>query len=238
MPGDTMSINGTVFGVDTVTMPDGTTGVPVERIKNGWGDDGVYKDVTALTPMPIVDTAALNALNALIAKVSNDPATQTTLAAILTKLSSDPATQTTVAAVLAALQGTLTVGLPTGAATATLQTTAATKLDAIVSGLAAKLQTRSVGVAPPLGYAQATVTGSAVALPNISGSIPAAASTALVTPRAPVRWRDDTTDPTAAIGMYLAADQPLSYQGSLSAFRMIAVTGSVEVNVSYYGVEA
>ena len=51
----------------------------------------------------------VSALASILAKLSDDPATQTTLAAVLAKLSSDPATQTTLAAVLSAVQGTLTV---------------------------------------------------------------------------------------------------------------------------------
>lgn len=105
--------------------------------------------------------------------------------------------------------------------------------DTLEELLAGKLQVRQVGVAPPLGYAQASVTA-VQALPTV----PANTVTALVVPRAPVRWRDDGTNPTASAGMYLAADQPLEYRGNLAAFRMVSVSGAAEVNVSFYGAEA
>lgn len=51
----------------------------------------------------LVGVATDAGLTAIVAKLSDDPATQTTLAAVLAKLSADPATQTTLAAVLTAL---------------------------------------------------------------------------------------------------------------------------------------
>jgi hypothetical protein len=96
------------------------------------------------------------------------------------------------------------------------------------------LGVKQTGIAPPLGYQQIAALTASQLLPTIPG----AAVTAIVTPRAPVRWRDDGTAPTASVGMYLAADQALTYQGNLAALRLIAVSGSVEVNVSYYGAEA
>lgn len=53
--------------------------------------------------------AILGDTDAILAKLSSDPATQTTLAAILAKLSSDPATQTTLAAILTKLNASLAV---------------------------------------------------------------------------------------------------------------------------------
>lgn len=49
-----------------------------------------------------------------------------------------------------------------------------------------------------------------------------------------VRWRDDGTDPTTAIGMLLAAGKDFMYVGDLSTIKFIAVTGTAELNVSYY----
>lgn len=95
------------------------------------------------------------------------------------------------------------------------------------------LGVKQTGIAPPLGYTQLSIS-TAVGL----GTIPTGAVTALVLPHSgAVRWRDDGTNPTAAAGMYLPADTPLTYQGSLAALKLIAVTGTVEVNVSFYGAE-
>lgn len=96
------------------------------------------------------------------------------------------------------------------------------------------LPVKQSGTAPPLGYEQLTVAAAAVGLPDI----PDGAVVALIVPEADIRWRDDGDDPTAGIGMKLREGQPLAYQGALEDLAMIAVTGNVEVNVSYYGDEA
>jgi len=49
-----------------------------------------------------------------------------------------------------------------------------------------------------------------------------------------IRWRDDGTNPTAAIGQRIPADKELLYEGKLSTFRFIEVGATTEVNVSYY----
>jgi hypothetical protein len=136
-----------------------------------------------------------------------------------------PATEDTLTAILAELATKLDAG---GTITVGTMPEVEVKNDA-----GAPLSVKQVGVAPPLGYAQASVTA-AQALPTV----PANTVTALVVPRAPIRWRDDGTNPTTAVGMYLAADQALEYRGSLAAFRMISVAGTAEVNVSFYGAEA
>lgn len=53
-----------------------------------------------------------------------------------------------------------------------------------------------------------------------------------------VRYRDDGTAPTAAIGMRLFAGQVINYTGGtagLKALQFIPVTGSAVLNISYYG---
>ncbi len=50
-----------------------------------------------------------------------------------------------------------------------------------------------------------------------------------------IRWRDDGTDPTASIGILLAAGDSMMYEGPLSKFRFIETTASATVNVSFYG---
>lgn len=74
----------------------------------------------------------ITAEQAILAKLTSDPATQTTLAAVLAKLSADPATQTTLAAVLAALnarlgKGAANLATSQGAASTTAGTLAAAR---------------------------------------------------------------------------------------------------------------
>jgi hypothetical protein len=49
-----------------------------------------------------------------------------------------------------------------------------------------------------------------------------------------VRWRDDGTAPTAAIGMRLAAGTDMLYTGDMHAIRFIQETATAELNVTYY----
>lgn len=49
-----------------------------------------------------------------------------------------------------------------------------------------------------------------------------------------VRWRDDGTDPTIAIGMQLAANRDMLYTGDLAAIRFLQETATAEINVAYY----
>ena len=51
---------------------------------------------------------------------------------------------------------------------------------------------------------------------------------------AAVRWRDDGTAPTSAVGMPIAAGGALTYRGNLSAIQFIGQTAGATVNVSYY----
>lgn len=200
----------TVNGVDQVEpLPK------AQRIKIGHGVDGVFDDASADSPLPVTAADVVAALATL----------QTELAA---KLESGQPVALDAASLAALEQVTTTLTGPVA-----LDATTLAALESITATLTGTVPVRQVGVAPPLGYAQASVTA-AQALPTIPGGT----VTALVVPRAPVRWRDDGTNPTAAVGMYLAADQPLEYRGGLAAFRMIAVSGTAEVNVSFYGAEA
>lgn len=49
-----------------------------------------------------------------------------------------------------------------------------------------------------------------------------------------VRWRDDGTAPTAAIGMTIASGGELDYVGEMSAIRFITASGTPIVDISYY----
>lgn len=58
---------------------------------------------------------------------------------------------------------------------------------------------------------------------------------ALITPETQgVRWRDDGTDPTATVGMPLAAGVTLQYDGDLRKIKFVEQTASAKINISYY----
>ncbi len=86
-----------------------------------------------------------------------------------------------------------------------------------------------VGGYTPLGYQQLTDLAAAHAL-----TVPAGATVAVFMPEGDVRWRDDGVDPTSSVGMLLVDGMPFPYDGSLSAFRVIAASGAAVLNVSYY----
>lgn len=92
-----------------------------------------------------------------------------------------------------------------------------------------------VGIEPhdikPMGFQQITSLSSAAGL-----TIPQGALFALVQAETQgVRWRDDDTNPTASVGMLLVAGDTLPYTGDLTKLKLIQVTASASVNISYYG---
>lgn len=81
------------------------------------------------------------------------------------------------------------------------------------------------------GYQQITSLSAAAAL-----TVPTGATVALITAETQgIRWRDDGTNPTASVGMLIAAGESVFFTGSLAAFRAIEVTASAKLNISYYG---
>ena len=83
----------------------------------------------------------------------------------------------------------------------------------------------------PLGYQQITVLTAAIGL-----TVPAGATIALLQAEGDdIRWRDDGTVPTAAIGMLIQQGRELAYTGRLEAIKFIEVTASGILNVSFYG---
>lgn len=84
--------------------------------------------------------------------------------------------------------------------------------------------------ATPLGYQQITSLAAAAPL-----TIPGTATFALVQVEgADVRWRDDGTAPTSAIGMLLTSSVPVVFSGDLSVLQFIQAQASSKLNVSYY----
>lgn len=49
-----------------------------------------------------------------------------------------------------------------------------------------------------------------------------------------VRWTDDGTVPTAAIGNVLNVGDSMEYTGDLSAIQFIRIAATAQLNVSYY----
>jgi hypothetical protein len=81
-----------------------------------------------------------------------------------------------------------------------------------------------------LGYQQITSLSSAAGL-----TPPQGATLALIVPETQaIRWRDDGTNPTASVGMPVAAGAYLSYDGDLNRIKFIEQTASAKINVSYY----
>ena len=82
----------------------------------------------------------------------------------------------------------------------------------------------------PLGYQQIAELSSAQEL-----TVPEGATRALITSEAQaVRYRDDGTAPTAAVGMPLGVGVVLDYQGTLSEITFIEQTSGAKLNVLYY----
>ena len=84
----------------------------------------------------------------------------------------------------------------------------------------------------PVGYVQQSVSAAA----GLS-SIPSDANKAIIQPETgDIRYRDDGTAPTSSVGMYLFADNTLTIESlaMLNAIQLIAVSGTVTVNISYY----
>lgn len=84
-----------------------------------------------------------------------------------------------------------------------------------------------------LGYTQVTNLVAAVGL----GAIPAGAETVLLQAEAQnVRYRDDATDPTAAIGMILVINTIYEFTvAQLARMKFIEAAASAKLNISFYG---
>lgn len=84
-----------------------------------------------------------------------------------------------------------------------------------------------------LGYQQITDLSAAVGF----ATIPAGAETAIVQCQTQnVRYRDDGSDPTAAVGMILVANTFYEFTvGQLARMKFIEVLASAALNVSFYG---
>jgi hypothetical protein len=94
----------------------------------------------------------------------------------------------------------------------------------------------------PLGYAQSATVDASTLISSLSfagGSpgIPPGTQLLMITPQTQaIRWRDDGTAPTAAIGYPLAVGAELRYTGAnLASLRVISQVAGAIVNVVAYG---
>lgn len=89
-----------------------------------------------------------------------------------------------------------------------------------------------------LGYQQITSLSSATGLtvPQVDlNGLNCRPTIAIITAETQaVRWRDDDVNPTATVGMPLAAGATLQYDGDLTKIKFIEQTGSAKINVTYY----
>ena len=83
------------------------------------------------------------------------------------------------------------------------------------------------------GYQQLSVSNTALSLTVPTGSLMAFA----ISEASPVRWRDDGTAPTTTVGVPQNASSTLILCGSgvLASFQVIAITGTTNFDLSYYG---
>jgi hypothetical protein len=86
----------------------------------------------------------------------------------------------------------------------------------------------------PCGYQQITNVSAAVGLtvPTTAPQNPIRARIIPLTQA--VRWRDDGTDPSATVGMPLAAGTELIYEGDLKKIKFFEQAASAQLNVAYY----
>lgn len=89
-----------------------------------------------------------------------------------------------------------------------------------------------------LGYQQITSLSSATALtvPQVDlNGLACKPSLAIITAEGQaVRWRDDNVNPTASVGMPLAAGVTLQYDGDLTQIKFIEQTSGAKLNITYY----
>ena len=88
----------------------------------------------------------------------------------------------------------------------------------------------------PCGFQQITVLTASTALTVPTSAVVGKARLAFIQSEAQaVRWRDDGTAPTAAIGnRILTTGDGFWYTGDLSTIRFIEETATAKLNVSYY----
>ena len=168
--------------INAVTTPGGASiqtddigGASYEVVKQAFGVEGEAKMVSPADPLPVTDAAVL-------AKLSNDPATQTTLADLLAKVIASPSTegkQDTIITGLASILAKI-IAAPATEAKQTEQTVLLATLNSLIENL-----NSLVNVLLPLGSAMNSgapglrVTPMAGTLP-VSGTVTATVASTVV----------------------------------------------------------
>jgi|GEM_PF-727096 len=99
----------------------------------------------------------------------------------------------------------------------------------------ARAQVTPVTPLTALGYCQITVLTSAVTLAGGGCTVPALANAVYLSPETQaVRYRDDGTAPTAAIGMTIASGATLFYSGPITNLQFIQAAATAKLNVLFY----
>lgn len=92
----------------------------------------------------------------------------------------------------------------------------------------------------PLACTQISVLTAAVGLTTGNATIDAQiakANLVLISPETQaVRFRDDGTDPTAAVGQPIAAGTTLEYMGTISAVKVIQQAATAKLNCAFYNI--
>lgn len=86
----------------------------------------------------------------------------------------------------------------------------------------------------PCGYQQITNVSAAVGLTIPTGTPQKPVRVRIIPLTQAVRWRDDGVDPSATVGMPLAAGAELVYDGDLSKIKFFEQAASAQLNIAYY----
>lgn len=84
--------------------------------------------------------------------------------------------------------------------------------------------------APSIGYQQMSSLSTATAPTAPKGS----QGCTMIAETQSVRWRDDGTSPTAAIGMLLPTNTIFTYFGDPSKLKFIETSASAKLNLSFF----
>lgn len=82
----------------------------------------------------------------------------------------------------------------------------------------------------PLGFVNVTGLSTVKGITAPAGTV----TVVIVAESQDVRWRDDGTNPTASVGMLLAAGAEMTYTGDISKLKFIETTASATLDVSCY----
>jgi hypothetical protein len=210
-------------GTGTTIAADEIASVKHQRVKIEWGVDGVATDVSASSPLPVVQTGA--------AILPTDAATQTTLAAVLAKLSADPSTETTLAAILAKIIAAPATSAKQDALAALIGEVQASPTSNTVLDRLKSIQTALTGTLAISAASLPLPTGASTeaTLSTLNGKVPALgqALAAASTPVVLTAIQQAALTPPAAItGFATVAKQPALGTAGTPSVDVITVQGA------------